>query len=212
MNRYPSNKPSLRDTLIVAGLVFGLFLGVPTIAAGSGSQAQVHSADMSTAISDRDVTARVKQRLEEKGNLSNANIGVTTVNGVVTLSGTVSDRYAKAAAVTLALQVEGVRVLEDDLNTASDYKPGAEPRAARHATSPTVSDSRITADVKALLADSLPAHYKVTVRTEHGVVILSGELWDGHSIERLREMVAKVDGVKGVNTLGLDYPYVTMVY
>ena len=75
-----------------------------------------------------------------------------------------------------------------------------------------VSDSQITTDVKTLLAERIPAHYKVDVTTTGGVVFLKGNLADQAMIERVRGMVLKVDGVKSVNTVGIDAPGITVKY
>ena len=212
MKRYLANKTVLRALLAVTGLALGLGLDTQVMAARADTQAETQDTSVVTAITDKDVTAKVKQRLAAAPALKDADIGVTTVKGVVTLSGTVSDPHAKFAAAALAIQVPGVRILDDELKTASDNKPSADVRTGKSALYRSVPDSRITADVRQLLAQSLPKRYKVAARTDHGVVYLSGDLMDGNAIERIRGMVAQVDGVKGVNTIGLDAPFVTMAF
>lgn len=209
MKRYLSNKALL---LAFAALALGLGLDTQVMAASADTQAEAQDSGVVTAITDKDVTAKVKQRLAASESLKEADIRVTTAKGVVTLSGTVSDPHAKFAAAALAIQVPGVRILDDELKTVSDPRPGAEARAGKPALYRSIPDSRITADVRQLLAQSLPKRYQVAARTDHGVVYLSGEVMDGAAIERLRGMVAQVDGVKKVNTLGLDAPFVTMTY
>lgn len=209
MKRYLSNKALL---LAFAGLALGLCLDTQVMAASADTQAEAQDSGVVTAITDKDVTAKVKQRLAASESLKEADIRVTTAKGVVTMSGTVSDPHAKFAAAALAIQVPGVRILDDELKTVSDPKPGVEARAGKPALYRSIPDSRITADVRQLLAQSLPKRYQVAARTDHGVVYLSGEVMDGAAIERLRGMVAQVDGVKKVNTLGLDAPFVTMTY
>src|SRR5690348_1713821 len=123
MNRHRSNKTSFYSGIVLAaGLAAGLAGGMPAIAADIAATPQEHA---TTAVSDKEITAKVKQRLAATASLRNAAIGVTTVNGVVTLTGTVSDPHAKFAAAALTIQVEGVRVLEDELKTASGHNPGA---------------------------------------------------------------------------------------
>ena len=213
MKRYLSNKALRGALLAVAGLALGLGLDTQVMAASADTQAETQDNGVVTAITDKDVTAKVKQRLAAAPALKDADVGVTTVKGVVTLSGTVSDPHAKFAAAALAIQVPGVRILDDELKTVPDpSRPVADARAGKPALYRSIPDSRITADVRQLLAQSLPKRYQVAARTDHGVVYLSGNLMDGNAIERIRGMVAKVDGVKSVNTIGLDAPFVTMAF
>ena len=211
MNRFPFNKASLRDALLVAGLAFGFALGMPAIATASTSRAPAQSTGASNTVSDREVTTKVKQRLAETESLRNARIGVSTVDGVVTLSGTVSNTHVKLAAAALAVQVEGVKVVDDELKTANDYKLAADPKPMRTADDRPVPDSRITANVQALL-NQIPSPYKVNARTDHGVLFLTGDLQYPSDIQTLRETVRKVDGVRSVNTVGLDAAFVTVAY
>ena len=204
------NGAPLRAALIVAGLALGLGLDTQVIAASTPPPSETHAA--APNVSDGQINARVKETLAGVPSLKGADIAVATSEGVVTLSGTVGDPHAKFAAANAAITVEGVRILDDELKVRSGNKMAAETRTGRSGAKHSASDDRITADVKQLLAVSIPKRYKVDAKTEHGVVYLSGEVMDGNAIERLRGMVAKVDGVKQVNTLGLDAPFVVMAY
>ena len=76
-----------------------------------------------------------------------------------------------------------------------------------------LSDSEITARVRENLAgvESLKGA-TIGVKTTDGVVHLSGDLQSQDAVDRIKDLVAQVDGVKSVNTVGLDSPYVTMVW
>lgn len=84
--------------------------------------------------------------------------------------------------------------------------------AAKATTRRQVSDSQITADVKKLLSERIPARYKMDVKTTRGVVLLNGDLADRNMVDRVRGMVVAVDGVKGVNMLGVDYPFIVTTF
>lgn len=206
MNRHWWNETSLRTLLLSAGLAFGLGIGMQAYAM------DVAAPPAGGTISDAGLTANVKSRLASVPSLKGSDIKVATKDGVVTLSGTVSDPHAKFAAVAAVISMEGVRVLDDELKTPANYKVVAEAKTAKATTQHAASDSRITAEVQDLLADRIPAHYKVDVTTTRGVVFLKGDLADGDMIERVRGMVAKVDGVKSVNMNGVDAPFITMAY
>lgn len=88
----------------------------------------------------------------------------------------------------------------------------ADPKPAKAPVRHSARDQRITADVQQVLAVSLPSRYKVDVMTSNGVVYLSGDVQSRDAIDRVTNLVAQVDGVKSVNTVGLDAPFVTMTY
>ena len=210
MNRYLSKQTSLRALLATAAASFWLGLAMPAMARDA-APVQVTAA---TIASDNGVTARVKESLAGVQSLKGAGIGVKTVDGVVTLSGTVKDPHAKFAAVQAAISVEGVRVLDDELKTAAERSrvAMADPKPAKAPVRHSARDEKITANVQQLLAESLPSRYKVDVVTTNGVVYLSGDVQSPDAITRVSNLVAQVDGVKSVNTLGLDAPFVTMTY
>lgn len=210
MNIYLSKKMSLRALLATAGASFYLGLAMPAIARDS-VPTQVTDA---TIASDNGVTARVKESLAGVQSLKGDSIGVKTVDGVVTLSGTVQDPRAKFAAVQAAISVEGVRVLDDELKTSAERGKVAmaDPKSAKAPVRHSARDEKITANVQQLLAENLPSRYKVDVVTTNGVVYLSGDVQSLSAITRVSTLVAQVDGVKSVNTLGLDAPFITMTY
>lgn len=210
MNRYLSKQTSLRALLAMAGASFWLGLAMPAIARDA-VPTQVSDA---TIASDNGVTARVRESLAGVQSLKGDTIGVKTVDGVVTLSGTVKDPHAKFAAVQAAISVEGVRVLDDELKTAAERRQlaAADPKPAKAPVRHSARDERITANVQQLLAVNLPSRYKVDVVTSNGVVYLSGDVQSPEAIYRVTNLVAQVDGVKSVNTLGLDAPFITMTY
>src|SRR5215469_11088330 len=184
MNSYVSKNVSHRVLAAVLALGFGLGLGTPSIAAAGTS--------------DNEVTGRVKEQLAGVNSLKGADIGVKSVDGVVTLSGTVRDSAAKSMAVASAVNVEGVRVVDDELKTAPVQKKAADPVPGKSIPRHSDRDDKITSEVRVLLAESLPGHYKVDVKTTAGVVHLRGELKDRDAIERIRGLVAQMDGVKNV--------------
>ncbi|HEV2332928.1 MAG TPA: BON domain-containing protein [Gammaproteobacteria bacterium] len=210
MNRYLSKKTSLCALLAMAGAGFCLGLAMPAVARDAAPTQVTHA----TTASDNGVTARVKESLAGVQSLKGDSIGVKTVDGVVTLSGTVKDPHAKFAAVQAAVSVEGVRVLDDELKTPAERSrvAMADPKSAKAPVRHSASDEKITVNVRQLLAENLPSRYKVDVVTSNGVVYLSGDVQSQEAISRVSALVAQVDGVKSVNTVGLDAPFVTMVY
>ena len=68
-----------------------------------------------TAISDTDITAKVKTALHENKVTNGADIHVTTSDGVVTLNGTAPSRTAVRTAKYLAQETTGVREVRNEV-------------------------------------------------------------------------------------------------
>lgn len=66
-------------------------------------------------IRDRAISAKVKAALYAEPDLKSSGIQVMTNNGEVQLTGAVSSQPAKAKAVEIARNVEGVKSVQDDM-------------------------------------------------------------------------------------------------
>lgn len=201
--RHNMNTPSFRralfrSTLIAAGLLVGLGMGTANTAFADASSPQPHSDGISASITDTAITAKVKTQMMGKHSLKKSDIEVTTTNGVVTLEGSASSSKAKSVAGKIAKSVDGVKSVDNNLKTPESNKTVA--KAKR-----TMSDSWITTKVKSeILIDSISKGFKVDVTTIHGVVILKGTLANQDAIDHVKDIAAKVDSVKSVNTTGLN--------
>ncbi|HEV2111393.1 MAG TPA: BON domain-containing protein [Gammaproteobacteria bacterium] len=195
MNTKPPYGTPVRYTLIAAGVAFGL--GIAPAAAGDAAKPQAKSDSLVAAISDTDITANVKLKLTGLKSLRGSDIKVTTTNAVVTLDGTVVGSKAKFKAEEIALAVDGVKSVDDNLRTPLSSKTVAK-------TERLVSDTWITAKVKSdILADSVSKGFDVSVATNHGVVVLKGSLANQVAIDHVKDIAEKVDGVKSVITSDL---------
>lgn len=139
--------------------------------------------DVSTT--DPDVTAKVEEALLFDPAVPFDPIDVRTRNGVVSLSGTVSNLLAKERATRIAETVRGVRSVINQIKVE-----------------PTASLSRNQlrkAIEKALFYDAATEAYEIKVDVEHaGEAILSGSV-DSWAEHELAETVAKsVNGVTKV--------------
>ena len=65
--------------------------------------------------SDAALTTKVKTAIYNEPTLKVMDIGVSTENNVVTLSGTVGSRTEQAKAIRVARQVEGVKSVKSEL-------------------------------------------------------------------------------------------------
>ena len=113
-------------------LLAALMAGIGLVAAGCGERADNRTSSTlpgetiaakteraadkaTTAVGDAATTASVKTALIAEPNLSALKIDVDTVNGVVTLNGTVENADQKARAISIAQGVNGVASVKDNL-------------------------------------------------------------------------------------------------
>ncbi len=119
-------------------------------------------------------------------------IDVITVDGIVTLSGSVDNILAKERAAKIARIVKGVRAVVNELEV--------DPPLLR-------TDGQISRDViDALLNDPATDSYEIDVRVDDNLVTLTGTV-NSWQEKNLCEKVAKgVRGVKGVsNAIRVDW-------
>lgn len=139
---------------------------------------------------DLQLQQRVIDELEFEPSVDAAHIGVSVREGVVTLSGHVDSFLEKFAAERTARRVKGIKAVAQELavHLPSDRKTADDEIAARA--------------VKMLNWDTAVPDDRISVKVEHGVVTLDGEVdWHYQRAEAEYD-VRKLSGVKGViNTI-----------
>jgi osmotically-inducible protein OsmY len=129
---------------------------------------------------------RVTDELEFEPSVDPAHIGVSVREGVVSLSGHVSSFAEKFAAERAVRRVKGVKAVAQELEVRlpSDRKLADDEIAARA--------------VRILNWDVSVPHGRVSVKVEHGVITLGGEVeWQFQRAEAERD-VRKLGGIKSV--------------
>lgn len=195
-----------RTTLLATGLITGLAFGFTATVTVTAAEAtpEAHSDGMGAVLSDTAITAKVKAKLMGEKSLKHSDISVTTTNGVVTLEGAASSPEARNEAGESARAVDGVKSVYNGLTTPSASKAEAKTKAAVAETKRVVSDSWITTKVKTeILADSVSKGFEVNVDTTNGVVVLKGTLANQDAIDHVKDIAAKIEGVKSVDTTAL---------
>ncbi|MBL6752057.1 MAG: BON domain-containing protein [Nevskia sp.] len=196
-----------RRALAAAGLAACLAAPLAAVQAdpSTDAQPQPHSDSLGAAVSDTAITAKIKAKYLDDTRLKNADISVTTTNGVVTLGGSAPGAEAKSAAESLAQSVDGVKSVDNQVSTPSvaDTVAHKSDHAAKKAKR-AVSDTWITTKVKSsLLADSATKGLEISVTTRNGVVALAGKVDTKDSAEHAETLARSVKGVKSVDTSGL---------
>jgi osmotically-inducible protein OsmY len=163
-----------RQPIIFAALIGLLILGL----------AAVRAFGATPELTDMAISDAVEDELFMDKAVPSYRIDVTTVNGIVTLSGSVDNILAKERAARIAQIVKGARSVVNEVEVV--------PPDLR-------SDSAIRKDVEeALLKDPATDSYEIDVEVDDNIVTLSGTVQSWQEKE-LCETVAK--GVKGVKAL-----------
>jgi hyperosmotically inducible protein len=151
--------------------------------------------DAKSGVSDSWLTARTKIALFADERVKGRQVGVETVKGVVTLRGKVDSDEAKAAAASLAGGIEGVKSVRNDLQVVAPVDRKAV----------DISDKDITSQVEGRLSKD-PRFKKVDVRTDQGVVSLTGDVPGIGASARASEIAREVPSVRSVkNELIYDH-------
>jgi hyperosmotically inducible protein len=143
--------------------------------------------DTKTEITDSWVTAKTKIALFADERVKSGQVSVETVQGAVTLRGKVDSDEAKAAAESVAKAVEHVKSVRNELQVV--------PPGDRKVTD--ISDKDITRQVEGRLAMDARLK-KIDVRTDAGVVILTGAVSSIGNSARASELARWVPGVRSV--------------
>ena len=139
------------------------------------------------AISDSWITSKSKIALFADERVKGTQVSVDTKNGVVHLRGKVDSDEAKAAAAEIATGIEGAKSVKNDLQVVSPM--------ARKAVD--ASDKDIAKSVETRLARDANLK-KIDVRTDGGVVTLTGEVMSITMAAKASEQARMVPGVKSV--------------
>lgn len=152
-----------------------------TFVAVAGAALFVSALDVSaTALQDRDIARAVRAILDAGVEIPAQRLDVSTVNGIVSLTGSAPSLLAKERAVEIAQSVKGVRAVVDRITVRSLPRP----------------DEELAEDIRrALIVDPATEGYEVRIAVRDGAVTLTGTVQSW--VERqLAADVAK--GVRGV--------------
>lgn len=140
-----------------------------------------------TVVSDSWITSKTKIALYAEERVKGTQVSVDTKNGVVHLRGKVDSDDAKAAAAEVAKGIEGAKTVKNDLQVVSPM--------ARKAVD--TNDKDIAKAVESRISKDVQLK-KVDVRTDGGVVTLTGEVPSITAAAKASEMARNVSGVKSI--------------
>jgi len=191
----------MRYGQIVAVTVLGVFVMATSFAAEAQTtkdkvenkmeqakdSAKSTTQEAKTAVSDSWVTSKAKIALFADERVKGSQVSVDTKNGIVHLRGKVDSAEAKAAAAAVAAGIEGAKSVKNDLQVVAP--------AARKAVD--ANDKDIAKAVETRMARDTQLK-KVDVRTDGGVVTLTGEVSSIMVAAKASEQARTVPGVKSV--------------
>jgi hyperosmotically inducible protein len=200
-----------RNTLIAAGIAAALGIGaVGCDKMPDNSSKDARAGGASQGITDTAITAGVKAKLAMDRNLDSSDISVSTANGTVTLTGSVSDTASRSTAEAAASSFSGVNSVSNRLSVptpsvaAAGKTTGQAVMATGDAAGQAMSDTWITTKIKSvLLADSDAKGLDVSVDTKDGVVTLGGALKTQASVDHVKTLAGDVQGVKRIDAAAL---------
>jgi osmotically-inducible protein OsmY len=145
-----------------------------------------HAATTPKTITDHGITFAVERGLIFEKGVFPSNVDVNTSEGIVTLSGAVSNLLAKERALKIAQSIRGVRGVIDRITVTPVARP----------------DADIRKDILAALRqDPATSTYKVDVSVKNATATLSGSV-GSYTEEQLAARIAK--GVKGIKEIRND--------
>jgi hyperosmotically inducible periplasmic protein len=180
-------------TTTVAAILIALIAAAPLTADAADTadkvkeKAQTTTQETKTMVTDSWVTSKVKISLFADERVKGTQVSVDTTKGVVHLRGKVDSADAKSAARDIAQGVEGVKSVKNDLQVVA-------PKARKAVDA---SDSDIAKAVVTRLSKDKQLK-KVDVRTDAGVVTLTGQVPTIGASAKASEMARGVSGVKSV--------------
>jgi len=144
--------------------------------------------------SDAWVATHVKTVLLVHRSVSGIKIEVSVKDSVVTLRGEANSQAQKQLATEYAKDVEGVKDVQNEMTIAK------EPKTESETIGEKIDDASITAQIKfSLLFHRSTRVLKTQVKTEDGVVTLSGMAKNAAEKELVSKLVNDINGVTKVN-------------
>lgn len=184
---------------------------------------QNNSSTKTSPVNDKTLSAKINETFAKDKAFAPLGIQVESLNGVVTLKGTVPSQTELDRAIEVTRNITGVNRVKSKLiiqknaadpNTLSTDKTNRiDPTAGGDSANPTndvpVSDADLTKMVQGKIASdrSIPPG-QITVDITNGDAILRGNITDKAQEATLIQLVKSVEGVKDVRSMLIVKPTV----
>ena len=183
-------------------------------ASQTAEQIKSESVKAGEKLEDVWLTTKIRAKFVGDRDIKARNVGVSTHDGIVTLTGRVLNESERQLALMLASHTDGVKQVIDNLDVEVAGPPpshavigGTPGAAATTGTAPPAAsapvaasdDARITMSIqsKYFMDDRIKAHH-IVVTTNAGVVTLTGEISDETERAEALLLARTTEGVKRV--------------
>lgn len=164
------------------------------------SQSTTLENDLFRTVEDANVTTRVQLQLLWNSQTGGLDIDVETNDGMVTLKGTASSAAERRAAERIALNTQGVREVENQIEIEPEASPPDQSSNLISQTVDQISDGWITSRVVASLRfNNSIKDGNIDVSTTDGVVSLTGQVRTAKQKKLAGKTARDIYGVKQVN-------------
>ena len=182
---------------IATAVMVALSLGV------TGSALAGDNADYSGVVKDAWLDGRIETAFALNRHLNPFSIDTEVRNGVAYLSGTVESDIDRDLAGEIALNIDGVTIVENELEVEKKgtmEKIANSAKQKSHTLMDAIDDATITASVKTrLMANSNTQGLSINVDTKDDVVTLSGKVRSTEERDLAEALAKNTDSVTEVN-------------
>ncbi|MGX5217317.1 MULTISPECIES: BON domain-containing protein [Pseudomonas] len=176
-------------TLVLATASVGIFALTPLAASAAET-------DVSQQLSEARQEGSIWTAMALNRHLNPFKIDNDVENGTATLTGTVESSVERDLAEQVALSIEGINKVDNQLKIDSEVKAGGKDSQA---LASRLDDAGITATVKSkLLWNTNTEGLDISVKTEEGAVTLTGNAQTPAAKELAGRLAANTEGVREV--------------
>lgn len=165
--------------------------------------------DSASSEADRQINAKIRDRITGWFKDRAKNVSLRTSNGVVTLVGLVKNNEDVDAIIVEVRKVPGVRNVNNNLQianaSADSNRANSNPGEAYNSKFPqdraaTESDRQLNDKIRNKITGWFSDNFKhIALNTNNGVVTINGYVDSNNDIEKLQKELRKVEGVRSIN-------------
>ena len=192
------HKNSVTNMLMAAAVAFGVSAAPIALASPESSDQKQESADMSTMFENGLKQGKLESAILFNDELSFLDIETDVHEGIASLSGVVETEIEKDIAEQVALSVEGIKQVENNIVVDAE---AAKSKAEKSSESlmDNISDAKITTVIKSKMAvNGHLSALDIDVDTDEREVKLSGKV-ESEELRELAQLIAEnTSGVESV--------------
>jgi hyperosmotically inducible periplasmic protein len=196
---YRSSITAIAATALAAGMSTAAIAGDDKANENANANSAHYQQDWQGEMKDAWIDGKIEASYSLSTYLNPFTIDTRVQKGEVTLSGTVESEIDKDLAEEIAMGIEGVTKVNNELEVAEEMdRENAAERMANN-FGDRFNDATLTARVKfALLANDSTEGLSINVDTENGTVFLNGEVKSEQEAELAERIAANAEGVASV--------------